>query len=122
MIGAVIAFRLLAQALRAALRLSPPRGRSLLVVRLVTLLVVAGLVVGLVQGDDVAAQSPVPTSPTPSVRPTQPSARIAQVGGFVSGTVWEDTKIRNGQLDDNEPGLAGVTIVVERVDVPSGPL
>ena len=41
-----------------------------------------------------------------------------QVGGYISGTVWDDTAIRNGSFDDNETGIPGVTLTVERVDVP----
>ena len=130
MIGAVIAFRLLAQALSAIIsRLtSPHREWSVGAVRMVTLLIVVGIVASLVQGDDAAAQSPTPASPTPlEATPTPGPSRSSDVraqavGGFVSGTVWDDSKIRNGQFDDNEPGIAGVTMIVERVDVASGPI
>ena len=130
MIGAVIAFRLLARALSAIIsRLtSPHREWSVGAVRMVTLLIVVGIVASLVQGDDAAAQSPTPASPTPlkataTPRPSRSSdVRAQAVGGFVSGTVWDDSKIRNGQFDDNEPGIAGVTMIVERVDVASGPI
>ena len=108
MIGAVIAFRLLAQALSAIIsRLtSPHRTSSMGAVRVVTLLIVVGIVASLIQGDDAAAQSPTPASPTPSSKSTvlptpRGSARVQAVGGFVSGTVWDDSKVRNGQLDDN---------------------
>src|SRR3954452_5953207 len=98
MIGAVIAFRLLAQALRATIsRLtSPHRTWSMGAVRVVTLLIVVGIVANLLVGDDAVAQSSNSASPTPatatpaksSLTPTpRGSARVQAVGGFVSGTV-----------------------------------
>ncbi|MCC6176253.1 MAG: C39 family peptidase [Chloroflexi bacterium] len=94
-------------------------------------------------GSPAPALAATPTTPAPAVTPAPPSAAVAapsatpspatrvratsdsrpaQVGGFVTGTVWDDTRIRNGVFDDNEPGLANVTVVVERIDVPSGPI
>ena len=100
-IGAVNQLRSLQKALCADLSrsASPYRQGSTVLARLLTLFVVAALVFGAIPGEDA----------------------VAQVGGFISGTIWDDTRIRNGILDDNEgplpPGTV-VTVMFERVDVP----
>jgi hypothetical protein len=127
MIGAVIRRHRLAQAARAV----PPRaprsrgGSPTGFARVLVLLIVAAIVFSPIAGN-VAAESTTfaglfGSSANVHV-PRQDGVVNQATGGFVSGTVWDDTKIRNGNIDDNEPGLAGVTIIVERVDIPSGPL
>jgi hypothetical protein len=140
MIGAVIQLRSLRKALSANLSESVaarPRHSSILA-RVCTLLVVAGLVLGTLPGEDAAALPATAASPTPTVRvtatpnggaarpaATSGSARPAVVSGnFITGTVFDDTRIRNGIIDDNEgplPSDVVVTLTFERLEDPVGP-
>jgi hypothetical protein len=127
MIGAVIQLRSLHKALGANLS-GPASLRQRhpgILARLSVLLIVAGLVLGMLPGENAAALPAAAGSPTPTLRPTaaartganavRPAAAAAP---FVAGTVWDDTTIRNGIFDDNEVGLPGVVVTIERVDVP----
>jgi hypothetical protein len=127
-IGAVIQLRPLLKAFSAAVSgsVSLRQKQSSLMARVFTLLVVAGLVLGTLPGEDAAANPAAAASPTPKARATsgvgasavRPAAALFP---FVAGTVFDDTKIRNGRFDDNESGLSGVVVTIERVDVPPAP-
>ncbi len=122
-IGAVNQLRSLYRALRADLfgSVSPYRQSSTALARLLTVFVVVALVFGAIPGEDTGAVQAA--NPKPTARPiatvNSKAVRAAAVGNFVEGIVFDDTRKRNGTIDDNEPGLAGVTITLERVDVPS---
>lgn len=122
-IGAVIQLRPLLKALSADLSgsVSLRQKQSSLMARVFTLLVVAGLVLGALPGEDAAANPAAAASPTPKTRAASGASAVrpaAATAPFVAGTVFDDTKIRNGRFDDNEVGLAGVVVTIERVDVP----
>ncbi|MFN8634084.1 MAG: SdrD B-like domain-containing protein [Chloroflexota bacterium] len=89
--------------------------------RLFTLLVVVGLVLSALPGEDAAAL-PAAANPTATPRPaSSQSAGVrpaAAAAPYIAGTVWDDTRIRNGTLDDNELGLASVTVTFESLDTP----
>ena len=107
-IGAVNQLRSLQRALRPGLvrPASPYRQGSTVLARLLTLFVVAALVLGAIPGEDTGAIQAA--APSPTARPTVGSGvvRPAAVAGlFVTGTIWEDTRIRNGFFDDNEVAL-----------------
>ncbi len=137
MIGAVIQLRSLRKALSADLSGSAAlrQTHSSVLARVFTLLVVAGLVLGTLPGQDAAANPAAAASPTPTTaRATNtPSAAVrttatantvrpaAASAPFITGTIWDDTKVRNAIYDDNEVGVLGVVVTIERVDVP-GPL
>jgi hypothetical protein len=143
MIGAVIQIRSLLLALSADLSgsSSPPRKHSGWFARMFTLFVVAGLVLGALPGEDAAALPVAAASPTATVRPAAAAAaatarptaavgsnaiRPAVIGNFIAGTVWDDTRIRNGRFDDNEgpleaADLAAVVITIDRIEPPVGP-
>lgn len=135
MIGAVNQLRSPLKALGANLSgsASPYRVGSTVLARLASLLVVVGLVFGAIPGEDVMALQAT-ASPTPSARPTaRPAAATkpnavrpaAAEGFFVTGTIWEDTRIRNGVFDDNEeplPSDVRASVTIERVDTPGVPV
>lgn len=139
MIGAVIQLRSLRKALSADLSGSAAirQTHSSVLARVLTLLVVAGLVLGTLPGQDAAANPAAAASPTPTARVTNtPSAAVRSTatanavrpnvvaGNFIAGTVWDDTRIRNGIIDDNEGALPDNTIVTlsfERLEAPVGP-
>jgi hypothetical protein len=124
MIGAVMVRHRLAQAVPTAPpRRSARRGRaSSGVVRVLTLLFVAAIVFSPIAGNAVAESAFASLLGTSAnVRPPRAEVVDQAPAPFVTGTVWEDTTKRNGTFDNNEVGLAGVTIIVERVDVPGGP-
>jgi len=82
-------------------------------------------VFGAIPGEDTGAIQAA--APSPTARPTAASGAAnvvrpsAATGLFVTGTIWEDTRKRNGILDDNEgplPVSCPVTVVIERVDTP----
>jgi hypothetical protein len=132
MIGAVNQLRSLHKALRAHLfgSASPYRQGSTALARLITLFVVVGLVFGALPGEDTGAvQAAKPTStPRPTAATSSGSVRPALVvGNFIAGTVWDDTRIRNGRLDDNEgdtlpSDLVTTTVTIERLEAPVGPV
>ena len=113
-------------ALRAALSraASPYRQGSTALARLITLFVVSTQAFGAIPGEDTGAVQAA--APSPTVRPAAgPNANVvrpaAAAGLFVTGTIWEDTRIRNGFFDDNEgplPTSIRVSVTVERIDTP----
>ena len=128
MIGAVNFVHALSSSLRAALRLlhaAPARAVRPHLVRSLALGLTAVALLNTGLGQVGAAPSFAPTV-TPTPKPGRFArasgvVRASQIGSHIDGTVWDDTPIRNGVFDDNERPLPGVTIVVERVDVP-GPV
>jgi hypothetical protein len=95
--------------------------------RVLSLVVMAGLIFSVLPGEDAVA-FPASASPTSTPRPTSTPQRsgnavkpAAANGLFITGTVWDDTRIRNGIIDDNEGPLeppTTVTVRIERVDTP----
>ncbi|MCC7370217.1 MAG: C39 family peptidase [Chloroflexi bacterium] len=84
----------------------------------------AGLIFSVLPGEDAAAL-PAPASPTATPRSSSQVRPAAANGNFITGTVWDDTRIRNGIIDDNEGPLETtnvVTISIERVDTPGVPV
>jgi hypothetical protein len=128
MIGAVMPFRSQAQAPRANIRgpLRLRRRYSTVLARVFSFVVMAGLIFSVLPGEDADA-FPASANPTSTPRPSPTAQRAGDVrpaavnGNFITGTVWDDSRVRNGIIDDNEGPLEAtnsVTIGIERVDTP----
>jgi len=85
-------------------------------------------VFGAIPGEDTGAIQAAAPSPTARATAGQSAGVVrpaAATGLFITGTVWEDTRIRNGFFDDNEgllPLTSPVSVTIERVDTPGVPI
>ncbi len=125
MIGPVMQIPWLRNVLRApqASRRASNRARSTLLARVFTLLIVAGLALSAIPREDAEAL-PAMANPKATPVPTLKASdvRVSAIGNFIAGTVWDDTRIRNGIVDDNEGALETGTIVnisIERLEPPN---
>jgi hypothetical protein len=125
MIGRVMQIRSLRNVLRRPLAgiAARQRVRSTVLARVFTLLIVAGLALSAIPREDadaLPAMANKKATPVPTLRASD--VRASAAGNFIAGTVWDDTRIRNGIVDDNEEALSSdniVTISFENVDTPN---